>query len=116
MKAFKNCMSSKASGIEKFFKNYHSAERLTAFILIFVIMCHVSACLFYLLAKIEGIYPNSWVLRYSLQDSSNFQVYRNIYIYILFTIIDLDIYSQYVLDNYYNYHCWIWRHQCRNYN
>ena len=79
MKAFKNCMSSKASGIEKFFKNYHSAERLISFILIFILLCHVSACLFYLLAKIEGIYPNSWVLRYSLQDSSNFQVYRNIY-------------------------------------
>ena len=51
-----------------------SLERLIAFIFVFVIMCHINACLWYLVAKIDGIYPDTWVVRYGYQDSSNYDV------------------------------------------
>ena len=109
MKAFRKCISSKTSGVEKFFKLFHSAERLISFLLIFLLLCHVSACLFYLIARIEGIYPNSWVLRYNLQDSPNidactFDIY--IYIYIL------DLRSKHVLDYNNNHNSGLWRYKC----
>ena len=51
-----------------------AGERLLAFIMIVLVMCHVTACLWYLLAQIEGIHPESWVIRYGLQDASNYHV------------------------------------------
>ena len=78
LKALRNCKSTSVAGFESFFKNSQSAERLMSFLLIFVLLCHVSTCLFYLLAKIEGIYPDSWVLRYNLQDASNMKVIHTI--------------------------------------
>ncbi len=38
------------------------------------IICHVTACLWYLSAKINGIYPDSWIVRYGFQDSTNSEV------------------------------------------
>ena len=70
--------------LEKYIRMGASAERLLTFTLIYLICCHVSACLFYLVAQLEGVYPDSWVLRCGLQDASNLQViiYMDIYIYI----------------------------------
>ena len=58
-------------------------DRLFSFGTIFIIMCHVTACMWYLVAKLDGFYPDTWVIRYGCQDASNYYVY--IYIYILFT-------------------------------
>ena len=56
-----------------------AGERLIAFVIIVMVLVHVTGCLWYLLAKIEGIYPDSWVVRYGYQNSSNFVV---IYIFV----------------------------------
>ena len=87
--------------IEKYLKMGASAERLITFSLVYFILCHVSACLFYLLAKLEGIYPDTWVVILGYQDSTNFEVFN---IYLRYLVI----YCQLLLYNKYNYHCWIW--------
>ena len=59
-----------------------AGERLLAFIMVVLVIFHVTACLWYLLAQIEGLYPDSWVVRYGFQDSDNIKVIINIF-YIL---------------------------------
>ena len=64
-----------------------SLERLIFFAFVFILICHINACLWYLLARIDGIHPDSWVVRYGHQDSSNYEVIPFHYIYIYIYII-----------------------------
>ena len=71
-----------------------AGERLTAFMIVLFVFCHVSACLWYFMAQFEGICPNSWILRYGFQDSSNYEVNYNSYLYyITYIYIYIDLHS-----------------------
>jgi hypothetical protein len=50
-------------------------ERLIYFAYIFSLLSHITSCLWYLLAKLEGLNPTCWIYRYEFQDYSNFQVF-----------------------------------------
>ena len=49
-------------------------ERLIYFTLIFVLMCHITACMWYLVAKLEDFSPETWVVRGNFQDQSEYDV------------------------------------------
>ena len=61
-------------------------ERLVFFVLMFFLLSHVTACLWYFLAKLEGFPPDSWVVKHSYMDSPNFDVYIASFYYIITTI------------------------------
>ena len=61
------------------FKVSASVERFVFFIFLLVLIFHITACFWYLIAKLEGIYPDSWVVHYSKQDSSILEVFSNKY-------------------------------------
>ena len=49
-------------------KTYDGIARLGTLLYIIVIMAHFTACMWYFVAKLEGIGPDSWVVRNNLQD------------------------------------------------
>ena len=91
---------------DKVIKLSVSAERLFVFGIIFFILCHITSCLWFLLAKMYELKPDTWVMRYSYQDSSNYEVYIYIYIYIYI----LDIYCRTILHSDNNNYSRIWRY------
>jgi hypothetical protein len=60
--------------LNKFFKLKVGVERLILLGLLLIIIIHITACLFYLLAKLDELNPETWVVRYGFQDESNFDV------------------------------------------
>ena len=50
-------------------------ERLLFFILFFLVICHIVACLWIFSARLEDFNPETWVVRYGLQDLSDFELY-----------------------------------------
>jgi hypothetical protein len=49
-------------------------ERMFYFSWICIIICHICACLWVLLAKLEGLQPDSWINSKGLLDYGNFDV------------------------------------------
>ena len=60
--------------------------RLVHFAVAVVIGVHVAGCFWYLLAKIEGLTPDTWVVKSNLANSDNFTLYLNS-IYWVFTTV-----------------------------
>ena len=56
------------------FKLGQGVERLVYFIFVFLLMCHITSCLFYLCAKMEELTPETWVSQKGYQDYENFDV------------------------------------------
>ena len=52
-----------------------SVERLLFFALMFAILSHVTACMWYFIAKIEGFTPDTWVVKFGFRDSANYEIY-----------------------------------------
>ncbi len=50
-------------------------ERLIIFFIAFLILLHLSACIWYLIAKFEDFNPDTWVARLGFLDSSNYDLY-----------------------------------------
>ena len=50
-------------------------ERLIYFILSFLLLNHLSACIWYFVAKLQDLSPDCWVTRLGYIDSSNFEIY-----------------------------------------
>jgi len=60
--------------------------RLVHFGVAVIIGVHVAGCFWYLLAKIEGFTPDTWVVRSRLGDSGNFMLYLNAVYYVFTTV------------------------------
>lgn len=60
--------------LEKLNMNSNS-ERMFYYLLSFLFLCHLSACFFFLIAKLEGLGPDSWVMKLGYIDYSNFDLY-----------------------------------------
>ena len=69
-----------------------SVERLIYFAAIFFLLCHITACLFYLIAKLEDFGPKTWVVRLGFLDDFHPDV-------IFIKINKVGLYSSIILDN-----------------
>lgn len=50
-------------------------EKLMYFLLTFLLLSHLSTCIWYFVDKMEDLSPDSWVVRLGYIDSTNFQIY-----------------------------------------
>jgi hypothetical protein len=50
-------------------------ERLIFFIIGFIMLNHLSACIWYFVAKLQDMSPDCWVVRLGYIDSTNFEIY-----------------------------------------
>ena len=50
-------------------------ERLIYFILAFLLLNHLAACVWYFVAKMEDLNPDSWVMKLGYIDSSMVEVF-----------------------------------------
>lgn len=50
-------------------------EKLIYFLLTFFLLSHLSTCIWYFVAKMENLSPDSWVVRLGYIDDTNFQIY-----------------------------------------
>jgi hypothetical protein len=69
----------KVNRITKFFleklKVNANIERLIYFILSFLLLNHLSACIWFFVAKLQDLAPDCWVTRLGYIDSTNFEIY-----------------------------------------
>ena len=67
---FKNMSNSKKlSNLIKIIRTYDGIARLVSAIYIIFLMAHFTACMWYYTARVEGLVPDSWVVRHGFQDS-----------------------------------------------
>ena len=52
-----------------------SIERLFYFIFCFILLCHFTACLWYFVARMDSLNPETWVIKGSYQDLPKIQIY-----------------------------------------
>lgn len=95
--------------ITKFFleklKVNANIERLIYFILSFLLLNHLSACIWYYMAKLEDLSPDSWVTRLGYIDSTNFEIYVVSFYWTLTTVTTVgygDINAGTTLERAYN--------------
>ena len=50
--------------VNKIFKLKPAAERLIVFFLLVLLFTHTMSCLWYFLAKLDGMSPDTWIVRY----------------------------------------------------
>ncbi len=62
------------SYLNEAFKLSAGVERLVFFAFLFLLLSHISGCLWVLIAKIHSQEYESWPMRYGYQDESNFNV------------------------------------------
>jgi hypothetical protein len=90
--------------LEKFKVNTN-IERLIYFILSFLLLNHLSACIWFFVAKLEDLSPDSWVTRLGYIDSSNFEIYVISFYWTLTTVTTVgygDINAGTTLERAYN--------------
>lgn len=61
-------------------------ERLIYFILAFLILNHLAACIWYLIAKLEDFSPDTWVTRLGFQDGDSIDLYIVAFYWTLTTV------------------------------
>ena len=61
-------------------------ERLILFVMFVMLFTHIMACLWYYLAKLDNLAPDTWVVRYGLIDVSKSEIYLTSVYYIMTTI------------------------------
>ena len=71
--------------LEKF-KINANVEKLIFFLLTFILLAHLSTCIWFLVAKLEDLSPDCWVVRLGYIDSSNFQIYILSFYWTLMTV------------------------------
>ena len=49
-------------------------ERMIYFALIFILLCHITTCMWFLTAKLGDLSPQTWVTKHGYQDEDNFTV------------------------------------------
>ena len=79
MRMLKMAKRSNHSKFTKFFleklKVNSNIERLIYFILGFLLLNHMSACVWYFVAKLQDLDPDCWVVRLGFVDASNYEIY-----------------------------------------
>ena len=65
--------------VNEFLKLSLGLERLLYFSLLFFLLCHINACLWYLVAKLQDLDPESWVVQTGMVDAGNFDVISHTY-------------------------------------
>jgi hypothetical protein len=60
--------------VNEIFKLGVGVDRLFFFALILFILGHIVACFWYFLAELDDISPETWVVRYDLQNKTNLDV------------------------------------------
>ena len=61
-------------------------KRLIIFIYVFLLLNHITACIWYFVAKLQNLNPDSWVTRLGYIDSSNYEIYIISFYWTLTTI------------------------------
>lgn len=90
--------------LDKFRVNIH-LERLFYYIIGLFLFIHLSACIFYFIAKMEDFTPDCWVTRLGLIDKSPFEMYIYSFYWSLTTVTTVgygDIYSHTISERVYN--------------
>jgi len=82
----KGSVSSLAKIFLEKFKINANVEKLIFFLMAFILLSHLSTCIWYFVAKIENLSPDSWVVRLGYIDSSNFQIYILSFYWTLMTV------------------------------
>jgi hypothetical protein len=80
-------------------------ERLIYFILSFLLLNHLSACIWYFVAKLQDLDPDCWVTRLGYIDSTNFEIYVVSFYWTLTTVTTVgygDINAGTTLERAYN--------------
>ena len=68
------------------FKINANVEKLITFLITFLLLSHLSTCIWYFVAKLEDLNPNCWVVRLGYIDASNFQIYILSFYWTLMTV------------------------------
>ena len=68
------------------FKINANIEKLLTFLVTFLLLSHLSTCIWYFVAKLEDLNPNCWVVRLGYIDASNFQIYILSFYWTLMTV------------------------------
>ena len=90
--------------LDKFRVNIH-LERLFYYILGLFLFIHLSACVFYFIAKLEDFSPDCWVTRLGMIDKSPFEMYITSFYWSLTTVTTVgygDVYSHTISERVYN--------------
>jgi CRP-like cAMP-binding protein len=74
------------SSIQNFFKISHSTRRLITTLLMIVISIHIFACFFFYANVYNEFSPDSWAVRYGIQDSPVLDIYISSVYYSVVTI------------------------------
>ena len=61
-------------------------QGLVFYFIIFIVLCHNLACLWFWIAKLEGFSANTWVARFDLSTASGWTQYISAYYFIIATI------------------------------
>ena len=76
--------------VTKFFndkiKLSHNIQRLFVFIIVFLLLNHLCACFWLLMAKLQDLNPDTWVVRLGYADISNFDLYLICFYWTLTTV------------------------------
>jgi hypothetical protein len=67
--------------LNEIFKVSAGVERIIFIAFLFIILCHISSCLWYFIAKMEDFNPQTWVVKHAFQDCSILDVLQNLIIY-----------------------------------
>jgi len=52
-----------------------AVERILFIGFMFIVLCHITTCMFYLLAKLEDFTPDTWVVRYGYTQHTAWDLY-----------------------------------------
>ena len=61
-------------------------QGLVFYFIIFIVLCHNLACLWFWIAKLEGFASNTWVSRFELSEASGYTQYISAFYFIIATI------------------------------
>lgn len=79
--------SKSMSNLLDFFLNYQGTTRLITIIYSIMIIAHYISCIWYYLATLDGVYPDSWVARLKVDQDSSYVLYLR-GLYFAFTVMN----------------------------
>lgn len=82
----KENVSGLTKGVSEKLKMNSNIEKIVYFFLTFLLLSHLSTCIWYFVAKMENLSPDSWVVRLGYIDSTNFQIYVLAFYWTLTTV------------------------------